>query len=150
MTTSPTAARTAARPAALAALAAAALLTAAGCSAPHRTGPETDGYIYGTRTGPIADPVSAGPDGRSLAATTTIGACDLPPRLSAVETDTAVRLTVRITSRVRPGAVCAADARLARAETQLRRPLGSRALVDASTGRRLRAGALPGGAPSTR
>jgi hypothetical protein len=90
-----------------------------------------------TRKEPIIRPVGVSGDGRVLAVTVESGGCDDPPGLKVSETADNVSLTVRITTRTGPDAICPAVARVDLVRAVLRTALGARTVTDATSGHRL-------------
>lgn len=82
-------------------------------------------------------PVTVSGGGWTLTVPVETGGCDEPPRLRVSETPDRGVLTVRVTTRTSEGVVCAAVARIGPVRARLRAALGSRAVSDATTGRRL-------------
>jgi len=72
-------------------------------------------------------------DGRTITVPATGGGCVTGVRLSAIETPTEVRLD--LSRSMSKGTVCTAETRLLQASAMLAQPLGTRTLVDQSTGR---------------
>ncbi|KJK59670.1 hypothetical protein [Saccharothrix sp. ST-888] len=74
------------------------------------------------------------PDGLTLTGTVTLGGCDRPLPGEVYETDRAVVLIARLGTTAKPGTVCPAVATAGTETFHLTRPLGTRAVLDLSTG----------------
>ncbi|MFB7664603.1 hypothetical protein ACFC1R_11755 [Kitasatospora sp. NPDC056138] len=85
------------------------------------------------------------PDGLTLTGTVTLGGCDRPLPGEVYETDRAVVLIARRDSGAEPAAVCPASATAGTETFRLGRPLGTRVVLDLSTGEP-QAGGRPAGA----
>ncbi|MGW2693015.1 hypothetical protein [Streptomyces sp. NPDC001296] len=72
-----------------------------------------------TRNEPITGPVTVSVDDRTLTVMAGSGGCDEAPQLRAFETLTTVSLAVHVTTRIRPGEACPADARFGPARVTL-------------------------------
>ncbi|MFD7165922.1 hypothetical protein [Streptomyces violascens] len=82
-------------------------------------------------TRPISRPVTV--QGRTITTTTEVGGCQ-SARLTAQENGKSVSLTLKVRSTRKSGEVCPAYIGLSPVSTTLPQPVGSRSLLDATTG----------------
>ncbi|MGW2863969.1 hypothetical protein [Streptomyces sp. NPDC001205] len=95
--------------------------------------------LSGCGTAPLVTPSISRPvtvQGRTITATTEVGGCQ-SARLTADESAKTVSLTLRLATHREKGEMCPAFIALRPVSTTVRQPVGTRALVDASSGKRL-------------
>ncbi|MFD8978913.1 hypothetical protein [Streptomyces sp. NPDC059564] len=82
---------------------------------------------------PITKATTISADGRTLTTVIPVGGCQ-KGRLSGTETDTAVSLTLTLTTDEKKGEACTANIRLEPVSFTLEKPLDARKVVDRATG----------------
>ncbi|MFI6682809.1 hypothetical protein [Streptomyces sp. NPDC050485] len=82
---------------------------------------------------PITGPIVLGADGRTLSARITVGGCE-EGQLAGAEGDSTVKLTLSLIRHQKSGEVCPAYVKVGDVSLTLRSPLGSRTVVDGTSG----------------